>query len=202
MDLAQYKKAWENQPEEKNKVSSKEIYKMTQSKSTSVVKWIFIIGILEFVLLNSLVFFIDLDEAYEQYDKMGLKNFIIIAEATAYIVALVFMVMFYLNYKNISAVDSTKRLMTKILKTRRTVKLYVLFNLTYFFIVMIVVGTTFVLNTPQDIPDDRIGLVIAVFVIAGLIALGLVWLFYQLIYGLLLSKLKKNYKELSKLELK
>ena len=49
MDLANYKKVWKNQPEEKNKISALEIYKMTQSKSNSIVKWIFIIGLLEFV---------------------------------------------------------------------------------------------------------------------------------------------------------
>ena len=49
MDLSNYKKAWKNQPEEENKISALEIYKMTQSKSNSIVKWIFIIGLLEFV---------------------------------------------------------------------------------------------------------------------------------------------------------
>ena len=64
MDLLDnYKKAWDNQPEDANKVSSIEIYKMAQSKSSSIVKWIFIIGILEFVVLNSLYLFIDMDEA-------------------------------------------------------------------------------------------------------------------------------------------
>ena len=59
MDLANYKKVWKNQPEEKNKISAIEIYKMTQEKSNSIAKWIFIIGILEFVIMNSLYFFFD-----------------------------------------------------------------------------------------------------------------------------------------------
>ena len=59
MDLLDnYKKAWDNQPEEKNKVSSIEIYKMAQSKSSSIVKWIFIIGILEFAFWFAINFFI------------------------------------------------------------------------------------------------------------------------------------------------
>jgi hypothetical protein len=200
MDLAQYKKAWENQPEEQNKVSAGEIYKMTQSKSTSIVKWIFIIGILEFVILNSLVFFIDIDEIHEEYDKIGLKNFIIISEIAAYIIAFGFLAMFYLNYRSINAVDSTKLLMQKILKTRKTVKLYVLFNLTYMFIIITVVATSFVRTNTEQIPEDKMGLVIGFFIVAGLIVLTLFWLFYQLLYGILLKRLRVNYKELNKLE--
>ena len=43
MDLLdKYKKAWGNQPEETNTVSEVDIYKLAHSKSSSVVKWIFI----------------------------------------------------------------------------------------------------------------------------------------------------------------
>lgn len=200
MDLAQYKKAWENQPEEQNKVSAAEIYKMTQSKSTSIVKWIFIIGILEFVILNSLVLFLDIEEAHAEYDKIGLKSFIIVSEIAAYVISIVFLAMFYLNYRSINAVDSTKKLMSKILKTRRTVKLYVLFNISYMFMVIVVVATSFIQSDLVDIPEDRVGLVIGFFIVVGLIALTLLWLFYQLLYGILLKKLRVNYKELNKLE--
>jgi flagellar biogenesis protein FliO len=43
------------------------------------------------------------------------------------------------------------------------------------------------------------------FTIAGLIILAILllalWLFYRLIYGILLRRLKRNYKELKRLEL-
>lgn len=200
MDLAQYKKAWENQPEEKHKVSATEIYKMTQSKSTSIVKWIFIIGILEFVILNSLVLFVDIEEAHQEYAKIGLKDFIIISEIVSYTIAVIFLVMFYLNYRSINTADSTKRLMSKILKTRRTVKLYVLFNLTFMFVIIVAVATSLITSDVAGIPDESIGLAIAIFIVAGLVALTLLWLFYQLLYGFLLKKLRVNYKELNKLE--
>lgn len=202
MDLTQYKKAWENQPEEKNKVSAIEIYKMTQAKSTSIVKWIFIIGLLEFVVLNSLVFFIDIDQAHEEYDKIGLKRFIIISEIVAYCVAFFFIVRFYINYRNINTADSTKILMSKILKTRKTVRQYVLFNLSYMFIIIVVVAISFVKVNMETIPDDRFALLIAFFILGGLAILTVIWLFYQLLYGFLLKKLKRNYKELSNLEIK
>ena len=200
MDLAQYKKAWKNQPEDKNKVSASDIYKMTQSKSTSIVKWIFIIGLMEFVILNSLVFFIDVNKAYQEYEKIGLKSFIVTSEIVMYIVGIGFLVMFYLNYCNINTVDSTKKLMSQILKTRRTVKLYVIFNLSCMFILLSVVAFFLIMSDIIDIPDNRLGLVIGIFIVAGLIALTLLWLFYQLLYGILLKKLRVNYKELNNSE--
>ena len=127
--LENYKKAWDNQPEEVSKFSAIEIYKMAQSKSSSIVKWIFIIGILEFIVLNSLYFFIDMEEANKEYEKLGLENFIFYSQLAAYAILFYFLWMFYKNYKRISTIDSTKTLMKKIIKTRKTVRNYVLFNL-------------------------------------------------------------------------
>tara|TARA_R110001632_G_scaffold23425_5_gene66329 strand:+ start:783 stop:1391 length:609 start_codon:yes stop_codon:yes gene_type:complete len=202
MDLSHYKKAWENQPEEKNKISDIEIYKMTQSKSISIVKWIFIIGILEFIVLNSVAFFVDLDAAHEEYSKIGLKNFIIYSEIIAHIIAAIFVIIFYLNYRSINTVESTKNLMSKILKTRKTVKLYVLFNLVYMFFFMIVVIISVVQTNLESLTSKQMILFVIGFAIFCLIVLVLVWLFYQLLYGILLRKLNKNYKSLSELEVK
>ena len=44
--LENYKKAWNNQPDTEDKLSTVDIYKLAQSRSQSIVKWIFIIGIL------------------------------------------------------------------------------------------------------------------------------------------------------------
>ena len=57
MDLANYKKVWKDQPEERNKISSLDIYKMTQSRSNSIVKWIFMIGLVEFIFWFSINYF-------------------------------------------------------------------------------------------------------------------------------------------------
>ena len=49
MDLLdKYKKTWGLQPKNIDKISSEEIYKMARSKSISIVKWIFILGLIEF----------------------------------------------------------------------------------------------------------------------------------------------------------
>lgn len=201
MDLLDnYKKAWDNQPEDANKVSSLEIYKLAQSKSSSIVKWIFIIGIAEFVSLNSLYFFIDMDEALKTYEKLGLVNFMFYSGILAYVILFYFLAKFYQNYKRISATATTKILMNNILKTRKTVRNYVIFNVGYIVLVIIVVSMALIrmesgtLNTKQLLITGFLISIAIVFI------LGLYWLFYQLLYGILLRKLKRNHKELAKLD--
>ncbi|REH50545.1 hypothetical protein C7448_104157 [Tenacibaculum gallaicum] len=199
MDLDKYKKAWGNQPEETNKISKVDIYRMAHSKSSSIVKWIFIIGLLEFIFLNSLYFVFDMEEAYTEYKKLGLYNFMIYSQFVLYPILFYFLIMFYLNYKSISVVDSTKTLMNKIIKTRKTVKYYVLFNLLYIFIFGVIVAIA-ALKTHPEFDSKQIFISIVVTIITLIIMLIILWCFYQLLYGILLRKLNKNYKELAKLE--
>jgi hypothetical protein len=200
MDLLEnYKKAWNNQPDAEDQLSSVDIYKLAQSRSSSIVKWIFIVGILEFVILNSLYFFVDMDEDYAEYEKLGLENFVFYSQIAAYGILFYFLTMFYLNYKRISTTDSTRTLMKKIIKTRKTVRNYVLFNLSYMALVMIVVTVASINTNIDDLSNKQIILIIIVTLIITLLILVVLWLFYQLLYGFLLKKLKKNYKELAKL---
>lgn len=200
MDLLEnYKKAWDNQPEEVRKFSSLEIYKLAHSKSSSIVKWIFIIGILEFVVLNSMYFFVDMEQAYAEYKKLGLESFVYYSQVLAYIIVFYFLGMFYLNYKKISTSDSTRVLMKKIIKTRKTVRNYVLFNLGYLALIMFIVMVAEINLKFDDLSAKQVLLIILLTLVVCLVLLGVLWLFYQLIYGFLLRKLKRNYKELAKL---
>lgn len=211
MDLADYKKAWDNQPENENKVSAIEIYKMTQSKSTSIVKWIFIIGLAEFALwtvLNILVSGLSYVEMYEELDLMKYINF---SYYLHFAVIVLFLVIFYKNYTSVSTIDDTKTLMRKIIRVRKTVKFYVLYNIIGTVILMIFFNWV-IINTPGaiqmiyehegiSIPESDIMTVYIVSqVITIVILLLLMFLFYYLLYGILLKKLKRNYKELIKLE--
>lgn len=201
MDLLDnYKKAWDNQPEDAHKVSSLEIYKMAQSKSSSIVKWIFIIGIAEFVGLNSLYFFIDMGEAMKEYEKLGIENFVFYSQIAAYIILFYFLAKFYQNYKRISVTASTNTLMKKILKTRKTVRNYVIFNLGYMVLIIMVVSIASINMNFEELNTKQLLLIVLSTLIATLLILGLLWLFYQLLYGILLRKLNGNYKELAKLD--
>lgn len=201
MDLLEnYKKTWGNQVEMPCKFSETEIYKMAHARSSSIVKWIFIIGILEFVVLNSLYFVFDMEEAQKTYKEIGLENFVIYSQVLAYVIVFYFLVLFYLNYKRVVVTDSTKQLMKKIIKTRRTVRNYVLFNLGYMALIMIVATVASININFETLNNKQILLIILLMMIVTFLILGILWLFYQLLYGILLRKLNRNYKELAKLD--
>ena len=126
-------------------------------------------------------------------------NFIFYSQIVAYSILFYFLVMFYLNYKRISATDSAINLMKKIIKTRKTVRNYVLFNLGYMALVIVVVTIASIQTNLEDLNNKKILFIVFASLIATLLILGILCLFYQLLYGLLLKKLNRNYKELAKL---
>ena len=209
--LDNYKKAWENQPEASHKISSEEIYKMLHSKSSSIVKWIFIIGILEFILWTAVNIAIP-DRFYKIYEDLNLMEYLNVFMGLHYAIIVVFLYFFYKNYKRVSLVDNTKKLIQKILKIRKTVKYYVFYNIATVFLVSIILNivlfsdenTLMSVMNPNNLTLD-LQQVVTITVISQLIALliiiVLLWLFYKLVYGILLKKLTKNYKELLKLEI-
>lgn len=212
MDLLEkYKKAWDNQPEETNKVSKIDIYKMAQSKSSSIVKWIFIIGVLELIFWTALNLNFT-GEYSEMYKQLHLINLVAWTTYLHYTAIILFLFLFYKNYKAVSIMDGTKSLIEKILKVRKTVKYYVYFNLAFSALSTVVVLLfmfsdmdllmQYYENNNIKVGDKNsliISLIITLIIGVGLMLL-LLWLFYKLIYGSLLRKLNKNYKELAKLE--
>ncbi len=201
MDLLDnYKKAWDNQPEEIKRISALEIYKMTQAKSSSIVKWIFVIGLLEFAFMILSTFSFDISNEEKILVEMGIYEFVQISQYLVIPVLIYFLFLFYKNYKNISSIDNTKKLMTKIRKTRKTVRNYVIFNLLC--IVYIAAILTFgMVMTPQGSFHNVPGwLIVLIMMLVTIIMLLLFWGFYQLLYGILLNKLNRNYIELAKLD--
>lgn len=207
--LDNYKKAWENQPEEKQ-VSAIEIYKMAHSKSSSIVKWIFIIGILEFIFWTAINFIIPKD-FYQIYEELNMMTFLQIFGVLHYIIIVAFLYIFYKNYTNISLIDSTKKLIKNILRIRKTVQYYVYYNIAMVFFGSIILNVVLFsdserfqrLMNPNNIEIEANQLIIVTIisqVIALIIITVLLWLFYRVVYGILLKRLNKNYKELLKIE--
>jgi hypothetical protein len=213
MDLLdKYKKAWSNQPEETNKLSAVDIYKMAHSRSSSIVKWIFIIGILEFAFWFSINILIP-DSFYKIYEDLNLKDQINFFMILHYIVIIIFLYFFYINYKKISIIENTKSLIQRILNIRNTVKYYVYYNLAIVFLSSLILNIVLISDSdklmkvmnPKNLSVDMnqlITITIISQIIAIVIFMLILWLFYKLIYGILLKKLNRNYKELSKLDTK
>ncbi len=210
MELDNYKKIWKNQPEEKNKLSALEIYKMTQLKSNSIVKWILIIGLLEFVFWFAVNNLGTKNGALDPFEKLNLINFIDNFNYFHYVVVVLFLLLFYRNFSLITTVDDTKKLMKNILLVRKTVKWYVYYNLINVVIFSVILNIL-IFNTPDGI-NILSGIenesfnqehMRSVFIITQIVVIAvmilILWLFYYLLYGILLKKLNKNYKELTKL---
>lgn len=211
MDLDKIKESWSKQEVENSPISKKEIYKMAHSKSSSVVKWIFLIGVIEFIFWISLNAIVSKMEVMHIYEDLNLVELLNIVYYINLIIVVVFLYYFYKNYSAISTIDNTKSLMNKILKTRKTVKYYVNYNVLGSLVLMLIFNIV-IINTPNGIETmlsaDQLNLdksqLLSVYIISQAASLAIVILlllaFYYLLYGRLLKKLKRNHKELDKIE--
>ncbi|SFF09248.1 hypothetical protein [Flavobacterium xueshanense] len=199
-ELDLLKKDWKKNDNSFAQVSENDIYKMIHKKSSSIVKWIFIISIIEFIILNSVSFMLP-DEKISKSETI--EFFITVLDYLSYGVALFFMYLFYKNYRSISVTSNTKKLMECILNTRKTVRYYIGYNLFIVFFVSVVLLSNEIQIKSATGNDDgaRIFFICILMLVFVIVLVGLVWLFYQLIYGILLKKLNRNYTELKKIDL-
>ena len=204
-ELDLLKKDWKKRENTFQQITEVDIYKMIHKKSSSIVKWILIISILEMLLWTSISLVYNTDDYLRKIHSEHLIQYFRYLTIFNYVVVGVFIYFFYINYRNISATNSTKQLMKDILKTRKTVKYYVWYNLG-----MIVLSSIagFILAFSIDPKMEKIihnakAMFITICVLGAFLVafVGLFWLFYQLIYGTLLRRLFKNYNELKKIDL-
>ncbi len=209
-ELDLLKKAWKKDPHAYEQVTENQIYKMIHKRSSSIVKWILMISIAEFILW-SFISLLYVDENYlktlEMYHIDTLFNVIAVIN---YIVVFFFIYIFYKNFKTISTTDTIRKLMNSIIKTRKTVQFYIWYNLTMFALIFIIVVISQITYDPninslvenaKDMNPQTFWIIIGLTYFAMFtITLGLFWLFYRLIYGFLMRRLHKNYEELKKID--
>jgi hypothetical protein len=206
------KKDWKKKENSFDQLTEKEIYGMLHKKSSSIVKWILVISILEILLWIILGLF-SVDENYlKTLETYHLRTIMPIISALNYAVIIFFIYLFYKNYKAINTTDTVKQLMQSILKTRKTVQQYVWYNIIMSFLAILLVFICQIKYDPninsilekssENITQNTLYILLFfVYIIIGLIIVGLIWLFYRLIYGILLKRLYQNYKELERLDL-
>jgi len=152
-ELELLKQDWKKQEGSLPHLEAKDIYPMLLKKSSSIVKWIFVISIAEF-LFWLVITFMPLDPETIKFMEEGhLKTFNTILLSIQFSGLAFFMVWFYKNYRKIQSTDSARVLMSNILNTRKTVKYYIWFNLTLFAISLIVVFSFLINHTPEKYAD-------------------------------------------------
>ncbi|WP_394907057.1 hypothetical protein [uncultured Mesonia sp.] len=204
-ELELLKKDWKKQEKALPQYKIEELRQMVYKRSNSLIRTIFIISIVEFLLSCALsIWFID-DEYWQLVTHLHLKTVTQILLVASYAITLFFIYLFYHNYKKITPQDSTRVLMKKILRTRMTVRYYIIY-------ILISTGLSsilyFIFSLKYPMPETDLNLsgingliVIGVGILFIGVALLLVWLVYTLLYGILLRKLKRNYENLKKIDL-
>jgi len=213
-NLELLKEKWQSREQELPKLSYKDIYQMLLKKSSSIVKWIFLISIGELLFWTILAFFVP-ESSKAINNGIGLKPTFLIINIVHYCIFAVFIYLFYKNYRLIAVTDTIKDLMKSILNTRKTVKYFVMYNVGAS--VLLLLGINLFYYTKKDelyrliaenfegygaIPKESFTSVFFISqLLFGLLFIGLILFFYRILYGILLKRLKHNYNELSKIEM-
>jgi NADH:ubiquinone oxidoreductase subunit 5 (subunit L)/multisubunit Na+/H+ antiporter MnhA subunit len=210
-ELDKLKQDWKKNEGNFPKFSEKEIYAMLHKKSSSIVKWILIISILEFVFWVGLSFLMKDSQSNKQLESFHVDYVTIPMTVLGYAIIIYFFCRFYINYRKITATDNVKKLMDTILRTRKTVSHYIIANLAYIILSCIMIFTVFfqrdkaLIDTLHKYEANGNEMMFYLIYIAlAIVFIGIfvlvVWLFYKLIYGLLLRRLRRNYEELKKID--
>ena len=212
-ELELLKKDWQQKKEHLPKLSYDEIHKMTWKKSSSIVKWILIISVLELVIPNLLYLIPSIQDNDSFRDMGNFGNYFMALNVLYYLTVLYFIYQFYKRYKEISVLDDAKSLMRKIIKVRKTVKHYIIICLSMvlllfgIFILGIYLDDAVLLSIEgiaeksKEVPLEKLkSLAMWIMAIGGILFTLVMGGVYFLLYGLLLRKLHANYKELKRLE--
>nr|WP_315145966.1 hypothetical protein [uncultured Flavobacterium sp.] len=208
-ELDLLKKDWQKNEASFEQVTEKDIYKMIHKRSSSIVKWILILSVLELVFWFVIGLGINIDDDFKRMNHEEFSLYFKIYDNFNYLILLTFIYLFYKNYKIISTTVSTKQLMRDIIKTRKTVNYYVYYNLGQIVVLFFIFTFISFKYNPDSVKlanqiGDNYGMLAFTFLFLLtfiLIIFGLFWLFYRIVYGRLLKRLLDNYKELKKIDL-
>ncbi|MCZ8229774.1 hypothetical protein [Flavobacterium sp.] len=208
-ELDLLKKDWQKNETSFEQVTEKDIYRMIHKRSSSIVKWILILSVLELVFWFVIGLGINIDDDFKRMNHEEFSLYFKIYDNFNYLILLTFIYLFYKNYKIISTTVSTKQLMRDIIKTRKTVNYYVYYNLGQIVVLFFIFTFISFKYNPDSVKlanqiGDNYGMLAFTFLFLLtfiLIIFGLFWLFYRIVYGRLLKRLLDNYKELKKIDL-
>ncbi|MGB5435838.1 MAG: hypothetical protein WBM98_08105 [Maribacter sp.] len=212
-ELDLLKKDWQKREAHHPQLSFDQIHKMIWKKSSSIVKWILIISILEITLPNLIYLSPSLREKNFLGEIESYNTIFIVFNVFFYGIVAYFIYQFYRRYREISVLASAKSLMHQIIKTRKTVKNYIIFCLSMGLVLFaicifgiylddnILLAFDGIAEKSREIPFEKIKTTaIWVLSIGAIVFTAVAAGIYFLLYGLLLRKLKRNYKELKQLE--
>ncbi len=203
------KKSWDKTSNSDKHFSVKELYPMLLKKSSSTVKTLFYISIGElvfWVIINLIPFLLSEERKAKLNELYGHHAFLDVLNVFQIAIIIAFVYLLFKSYKAISVTDNAKKLMESILHTRKVIKYYVMYNLCWAFFSLILGFYLVYQENPEfhsriDTANssEMFSIILKLSIFIAFI-LGVFWLLYKLIYGLLIRRLTANYKELKKIE--
>lgn len=216
-DLDSFKKTWQEQPV-KPKYDNNEILKMLNKKSRNYMKYIFWISVVEFLFFSVLgVFYLiqsnEPDSFLSILEKMGvhkdsqlvtkLDNIYLIVKILSLVVTGYFVFKFYQNYRKIKIEEDLKLFIIRIIAFKKTVNAFILTNIGLLIILIsALIGFTFYILNVQNIELNAstfTGFIVGI-IVGTILCVILIWVYYRLVYGIIMSRLDKNLSQLKEIE--
>lgn len=212
-ELDLLKKHWQSTEKNLPRYSYDELYKMLLKKSSSIVKWILVISLIEFMIWG-LLYLIIPENSHELNESMGLRYPMLISAVLTLTVFIIFISLFYYNYSKICSTDSVKQLMERILRTRKTVYFFIIWNIASTAVAFILISlyynrnqqklVDFIISQNPEVSLENSQLIFTsffiVFIFSAAFIIGLMFLIYRIVYIRLLKRLNQNYKQLKEIE--
>lgn len=202
-ELELFKKQWQKEEAHLPKLKFEEIYQMILKRSSSAMKWIFFICIFElgFGLIATIFYHPAAEKDFPVPQYLEWMAWIF------YPIGVYFIYLFFKNFKRIETTSSVKELLKNIVRSRRTVRLYIIISLAqagiYSFIMLLITlinwrGGWSAFSASAG-PGDYL-LLIGASLVVTLFIVGIFLLLYLFLYGILMGRLKRNYNELKKMD--
>lgn len=181
--------------------SHQDISGMMHRRSKSIVKWIFIISVIELLLGLALGFSIDLDLSAEpRWTRIAYR----VLDVVYYPVIIYFIYQFFQSYVGLKNTVSVKAHLDAVMRSRHYVEQYIRFNIYFLF-------PGFVINLVEEaIESSQKGswgyvlfmtvCYLLVMVIFYYLIIRLMKFYYRVLYRRLISKLEHNQEELARVE--
>ena len=208
-ELELLKNSWKKTQNNYPLYNYEELYKMIHKRSTSIVKWILIISIIELILITALDIFINKNPENDAIlNKYHVYYIIKVLTYLHYFVILGFIYTFYINFKKINVADNLEKLMSDILFVKKITNYYIIYNLIVMAVTAVIYSIGAMMYDPviNQMATNKNKLMLYIGFGLGLVfsfsvLISCFYLLYKLIYGRLIVKLTKNYEELKKLKL-
>lgn len=216
-DIDSFKKTWQQQ-NVAPKYDSEEILRMLNRNSQDYVKYILWISIAEFLFIIGIsVYYFRSGEEGSSFlhilQRMkiqvtpqimaSLERFYSVLKFTSVGITLFFVVKFFRSYRRIHVESNLKKFILQIISFKKTVNLFILVNI-LFLVFTTLLLTVFIFRTLAlqnvEMSSSTIAGFITGLIISLAFSVGLIWLYYRLVYGIIMKRLSRNLAQLQEIE--